>query len=1016
MKNTLLLFSFALMSIFAFGQTPQAFKYQAVARDLNGNPVINQEIAVKISILAGSPEGTVEYCELHQTTSNSLGLINLEVGHGTTLTGEFTTIAWGNNASFIKTEMDITGGGNFVFMGTSQLLSVPYSLFSENGVRSMTTEERDALVSPFTGMQIYNSTSNCLNYFNGAAWFETCGQCTPLPTQAHAGEDQNFADATFSTTLQGNIPEHGTGTWTLEGGTEGSFADTNDPQTVFTGQLCDSYSLKWTISTACALTSDIVNISFDAIPTISDAGQDTAITSEALSINLTANTPDLGVGQWTIFSGEGGTFANPSSPATLFTGQSCTVYVLVWKISSPCHSSSDTVSITFFTTPTHANAGENQTIPQATWTTLEANTPLIGQGHWTIVEGSGGQLISPNSPNSIFLGQTNSLYILQWKIGSICTTSTDDVQIIFGCAPPSKANAGPDQHNVAETSTTLQANTPVYGTGQWSIVSGTGGNIDSPESPASSFTGQAGTTYLLNWTVSNECGSNNDTVSIGFSNCGLNFTDTRDEQVYSTVKIGNQCWMAENLNIGTRIDGSPDQANNGVIEKYCYNNIESNCNLYGGLYLWNEMMQYTTIPGMQGICPPTGGWHLPTDLEWTALTTYLGGESVAGGKMKETGLNHWTSPNYGATNSSGFTTLPSGYRTNSGSFVVLGSYANFWSSSRTPSAHWMRYLSFDQASVYRGVWSDETGFAVRCLKDETTSSQLNVTPVNRDVTASAGTTSFEITSNTSWIVEESVSWLSVSPMIGSNNGTLTVSFEANSLAVSRIGQITITADGGYLFVNITVSQAIAVQWSCGKAFTDERNGKNYNTVQIGTQCWMKENMNIGTMVAGISDQTNNGTIEKYCNNNNESNCNIYGGFYQWNEMMNYTTTPGVQGICPPTGGWHLPTDAEWTTLTTFLGGSAGAKMKTTGTIESGTGLWYSPNSGATNSSGFSGLPGGYRNADGQLGYLGENNFFWSSTEGSSTSVWSRYLSYTYTTVGRNITSKGFGLSVRCLKD
>ena len=131
MKNTLLLFSFALMSIFAFGQTSQAFKYQAVARDLNGNPVINQEISVKISILAGSPEGEAVYSEIHQTTTNSLGLLNLEVGRGTTVTGEFAMIAWGNNASFIKTEMDIAGGSSFVFMGTSQLLSVPYSLYSQ---------------------------------------------------------------------------------------------------------------------------------------------------------------------------------------------------------------------------------------------------------------------------------------------------------------------------------------------------------------------------------------------------------------------------------------------------------------------------------------------------------------------------------------------------------------------------------------------------------------------------------------------------------------------------------------------------------------------------------------------------------------------------------------------------------------------------------------------------------------------------------------------------------------------
>ena len=435
MKNTLLLLSLVVMSIFAFAQTPQAFKYQAVARDLNGNPVINQGISVKISILSGSPEGTVEYCELHQTNTNSLGLINLEVGRGTAVTGNFAQISWGNNASFIKTEMDLAGGDNFVFMGTSQLLSVPYALYSANGIRSMTTDERDALVSPFTGMQIYNSTSNCLNYFNGTAWFETCGQCTPLPTQAVAGEDQYFADATLSTNLQGNMPVYGTGTWTIESGNGGSFANANDPQTLFTGQLCDSYSLKWTISTACASTSDGVNISFDASPTLADAGQDVTITTEALSLNLAANTPELGVGQWTIFSGQGGTLANPGSPTTLFTGQSCTTYLLVWKIALPCYFSSDTVSVTFFTTPTPADAGEDQMHLQGTWTTLQANAPINGTGFWEIISGAGAMMVNVNDPQTIFFGQNATVYKLAWTISTLCAISVDSLSISFGVLP-----------------------------------------------------------------------------------------------------------------------------------------------------------------------------------------------------------------------------------------------------------------------------------------------------------------------------------------------------------------------------------------------------------------------------------------------------------------------------------------------------------------------------------------------------------------------------------------------------
>ena len=94
-------------------------------------------------------------------------------------------------------------------------------------------------------------------------------------------------------------------------------------------------------------------------------------------------------------------------------------------------------------------------------------------------------------------------------------------------------------------------------------------------------------------------------------------------EIYTTVIIGNQCWMSENLNVGTMINGVTMPTNNGVIEKLCYNNNPLNCILYGGLYRWNELMQYVTTTGTQGICPT--GWHIPSDPpEWNILTNYYG--------------------------------------------------------------------------------------------------------------------------------------------------------------------------------------------------------------------------------------------------------------------------------------------------------------------------------------------------------------------------------------------------------
>jgi uncharacterized protein (TIGR02145 family) len=185
--------------------------------------------------------------------------------------------------------------------------------------------------------------------------------------------------------------------------------------------------------------------------------------------------------------------------------------------------------------------------------------------------------------------------------------------------------------------------------------------------------------------------------------------------------------MAQNLNIGVKILVSAVQTNNSIIEKYCYNDDDANCAVYGGLYQWNEAMQYVTIEGAKGICPT--GWYLPTDEEWHTMILSLDASAVlgnvesssAGGKMKETGTTHWISPNTGATNSSGFTALPGGYHgySDGGHFSNMGLLTLFWSSSEMDSDFaWERYLAgYGNAAVYRAGDDKKHGFSVRCLRD-----------------------------------------------------------------------------------------------------------------------------------------------------------------------------------------------------------------------------------------------------------------------------------------------------------
>ena len=189
-------------------------------------------------------------------------------------------------------------------------------------------------------------------------------------------------------------------------------------------------------------------------------------------------------------------------------------------------------------------------------------------------------------------------------------------------------------------------------------------------------------------------------------------------QWYTTVQIGSQCWMAENLATTKYNDGTDIPLVTGntawgslTTPGYCWYNNDSATygNTYGAIYNW-----YTVNTG--NLCPT--GWHVSTDGEWTTLTTYLGGESVAGGKLKETGTTHWNPPNTGATNETGFTALPGGRRGYSGTFGNIGNYGFWWSATEfSTDRAWYRIMYYDDSDVGRGNDRKKFGFSVRCLRD-----------------------------------------------------------------------------------------------------------------------------------------------------------------------------------------------------------------------------------------------------------------------------------------------------------
>ncbi|MEA3446457.1 MAG: fibrobacter succinogenes major paralogous domain-containing protein [Bacteroidota bacterium] len=209
-----------------------------------------------------------------------------------------------------------------------------------------------------------------------------------------------------------------------------------------------------------------------------------------------------------------------------------------------------------------------------------------------------------------------------------------------------------------------------------------------------------------------------DTTTSSIPNCGT-VTDA-DGNTYNTVEIGSQCWMRENLKTTQFNDNAaiPLQTNNGFWDTlstpaYCWydNNQAAYGNTYGALYNW-----HAAETGK--LCPT--GWHVPTDTEWTTLTDFLGGISVAGGKLKETGIVHWESPNTGATNETWFTALPGGFRGTGGNFNVINNKGYWWTftgHATYGSSAWYRNMTKSSAQVVRHFLGKQHGFSIRCVKD-----------------------------------------------------------------------------------------------------------------------------------------------------------------------------------------------------------------------------------------------------------------------------------------------------------
>ena len=546
-----------------------------------------------------------------------------------------------------------------------------------------------------------------------------------------------------------------------------------------------------------------------------------------------------------------------------------------------------------------------------------------------------------------------------------------------------------------------------------------------------------------------------------------------DGNSYNTVQIGNQCWMKENLRTTRYANGTtiPLGTITSTITPYRYSPglDTSNVPIYGYLYNWPAVMRGPSSSlvnpnDVQGICPM--GWHVPSHAEWMQLIDYVScvplyqcngySDYIAKALASTTGWHSYyiTTCAVGNTpstnNATGFSALPAGYYYGY-PFDCIGLYAQFWIATE--------YNCYDAynscvvhcaADVTLSTITKYSGYSVRCVHNEGESytGQLPTvsTFVVNNITTSAATCGGNVTATgTAAVTARGICWsTSQNPTISDNhtsNGSGTGSFTSSitgltsattyyvrAYATNSIG----TAYGEVL--TFTTPNPYDGQPCTGAPTVTDYDNNTYNTVQIGAQCWMKENLRTthysnGTSIA-LGNDTSTTIAYRYYPNNNSSNVSTYGYLYNWKAVMRNSSSSsanpsGVQGICPV--GWHVPSDAEWWQLTYYVSSQtqylcyiynsnyiAKALASTMGWDSSTETCDVGNNPGTNNATGFSALPAGVY--DGNYYNFGYNAYFWSATEGNDNYAYGRYLYYDYADVDRYNNGKGYGFSVRCVRD
>ena len=657
----LFFFLFALVGISAasFSQAPEKLTYQAIIRNAVNGLVSNQTVGMRISILQGSASGSVVYAETQQTSTNFSGLVTLEIGTGTVVSGSFSTIDWAAGPFFIKTETDPEGGTAYSLTGTSQLLSVPFALYAKTSGSSTPGPQGPA------GPQGIPGTTGATGPQGPAGPTGQTGPQGPIGLTGQTGASGQ-AGQTGAIGPQGPIGLTGPAGSQGAAGQNGSNGKNALIRTTpeAAGSNCANGGVKIE-----------AGLDADANGTLSDS-EVNASQTKFLCNGATGATGATGAQGPTGPAGNGG-FVH-------YVGEQFGGGVVF-------HVYRDATGTERGLVVSLTNQSEGAAWSNVTNQLAGATSSWNGLANSNIIVGQAGHT---NSAAKLCLDYTGSGFD-DWYL-----PSNGELNILY--------------QNLREVNPALASISgaeEVYGSTRccsyyWS----------------SSESGEFGGWVLDHVGLhgfNDKVGPNKVRAIRAYSvpsGSGNSVTDV-DGNTYETDTIGTQVWMKENLKVSKYRNGDaiPTGLNNSEWQNTTsgayaiYDNNPVNDSIYGKLY------NSYAVADSRGLCP--AGWHVPTDGEWSLLENYLGGSLVAGGKLKSAN-NLWVSPNIDATNISDFTGIPAGDRDSNGEFVNLGILCFWWSStSSSTNSSWSRVLrnSVGYSSQHEGT--KQTGFSVRCLKD-----------------------------------------------------------------------------------------------------------------------------------------------------------------------------------------------------------------------------------------------------------------------------------------------------------